>query len=77
MKHISFIEDYKFSTVLLGNDLPMPWSEVDWDTEESWPWTSAADDTPEALYSLWQDAVKRARASIAEVLATPSRCVRQ
>lgn len=68
VKHLAFLEDYEFSTMLLGRDLVSPWSEVDWEADEDWPWTSAAGDSPAVLYSLWQDGVTRARSSIAEAL---------
>ncbi|MBA2624057.1 MAG: DUF664 domain-containing protein [Acidimicrobiia bacterium] len=34
-----------------------------------WEWRSAAEDTPEQLHALWQDAVTRSRALVAEALA--------
>jgi hypothetical protein len=39
---------------------------VDWD----WDWHSAAEDSPEHLYELWQDAVTRSRSALREALAT-------
>jgi hypothetical protein len=42
---------------------------VDWDADPDWDWHSAAEDTPEQLYSLWQDAVARSRSLVAEALA--------
>jgi hypothetical protein len=42
---------------------------VDWDADPDWEWHSAADDTPEELLKLWQDAVARSRALVTEVLA--------
>jgi hypothetical protein len=69
VKHLAFVEDYKFSTMLLGHDLVAPWNEVDWENDGDWPWHSAAADSPEALYGLWHDAVMRSRASVAEALA--------
>jgi Protein of unknown function (DUF664) len=68
LKHLAFIEDFKFSTMLLGEDLVAPWNEVDWDNDGDWPWHSAADDSPEVLYGLWHDAVARSRASVARAL---------
>ncbi len=69
VKHLAFIEDFKFTTMLLGEDLVAPWDAVDWEHDAGWPWHSAADDSPEALYALWHDAVARSRASIAQALA--------
>ena len=33
-----------------------------WDGDDDWEFTSAADDTPEQLYALWDGAVERSRA---------------
>jgi hypothetical protein len=54
---------------LLGHDLPTPWDAVDWDSNPDWEWSSAADDSPEQLMSLWQESVERSRAAVAEALA--------
>lgn len=68
LKHLAFVEDYKFGTMLLGRDLPQPWADVDWEADQSFPWR-AEDDSPEYLYGLWHDAVGRARECIAEAVA--------
>lgn len=70
VKHLAFVEDYKFTTMLLGRDLVAPWNEVDWGTDEAWPWHSAAEDSPDGLYGLWRDAVARSRAAVAQALAS-------
>jgi hypothetical protein len=41
---------------------------VDWDADRDWDWHSAAEDTPEQLRSLWQDAVARSRSLVVEAL---------
>ena len=46
-----------------------PWDAVDWDADPDWEWRTAAEDTPEQLVALWQDAVARSRALVAEALA--------
>jgi hypothetical protein len=38
-------------------------------TGEDWEFTSAADDTPDQLYALWDDAVERSRARLDAALA--------
>ncbi|HVC74710.1 MAG TPA: DUF664 domain-containing protein, partial [Mycobacteriales bacterium] len=40
-----------------------------WDGSTDWDFTSAADDTPEQLYALWDGAVARSRARLAAALA--------
>ncbi|ASW54329.1 DinB family protein [Plantactinospora sp. KBS50] len=69
VKHLAFVEDLKFTTMLLGEDLVAPWNGVDWENDGDWPWHSAANDTPETLYGLWHDAVARSRASVAQAVA--------
>ncbi len=46
-----------------------PWDAIDWDADNDWEWHSAADDTPQQLMSLWEQAVERCRAAVAQVLA--------
>lgn len=46
-----------------------PWDTVDWDADSDWEWRSAAEDSPAQLMSLWQEAVGRSRALVAEALA--------
>jgi hypothetical protein len=69
LKHLAFVEDYTFTVKLAGRSPGSPWTEVDWASSPDWPWTSAADDPPEALYELWAAAVARSRARLAEALA--------
>ena len=69
LKHLALVEDDSFSSSLLGRDLGSPWDAVDWDADPDWEWRSAADDTPEQLMALWQEAVARSRAAVAEALA--------
>jgi hypothetical protein len=68
LKHLALIEDYYFSRKLLGRDPGPPWNAVDWDADPNWEWRTAADDTPEQLYQLWEGAVARSRAAMAEAL---------
>ena len=69
LKHLALIEDHYFSVRLLGREPAPPWDTVDWDADPDWEWHSAAEDTPEKLYSLWHDAVARSRSAVAEALA--------
>lgn len=69
LKHLAKVEDDYFSGRLLGRDPQPPWDTVDRDANPDWDWQSAAEDTPEQLMTLWQDAVARSRAAVAEVLA--------
>jgi hypothetical protein len=69
LKHLALTEDYKFSTCLLGREYGPPWDAVDWDADPDWEFHSAGDDSPEELMALWQAAVARSHAAVAEALA--------
>ena len=69
LKHLALVEDDYFSGRLLGRPPSPPWDTVDWDSDPDWEWRTAAEDSPEQLFDLWQDAVARSRAAVAEALA--------
>src|SRR6266508_3654797 len=70
LKHLANVEDYWFSVRLYGRDPSPPWDTVDWDADPDWDWHPAAEDTPEQLHALWQDAVARSRSLVADALAS-------
>ncbi len=57
LKHLAYVEQDWFSRELHGRDRQPPWDAVDWKADPDWEWHSAAEDTPEQLFALWQDAV--------------------
>ena len=69
LKHLALIEEEYFSRKLHGREFGPPWDTADWDADADWEWHSAAEDTPEELYALWDDAVNRSRAALTEALA--------
>lgn len=69
LKHLAWVEDYWFSRRLHGRDPYPPWDSVDWEADPDWEWHSAADDSFEQLFALWEGAVERARSRVAEALA--------
>jgi uncharacterized damage-inducible protein DinB len=69
LKHLAAVEDDVFSVKLHGNQPCPPWDTVDWDADMDWEWHSAAEDSPEQLMALWQEAVGRSRALVAEAVA--------
>jgi uncharacterized damage-inducible protein DinB len=79
LKHLALVEDWWFSQWLHGRDPVPPWDTVDWDADPDWDWHSAAEDSPERLHALWQDAMARSRSAVAEALADggPGRLARR
>jgi hypothetical protein len=69
LKHLAAVEDDQFAVKLHGRPRHAPFDTVDWDSDPDWEWHSAAQDSPEQLMSLWQDAVGRSRALVAEAIA--------
>jgi uncharacterized damage-inducible protein DinB len=69
LKHLALVEDGWFSRSLHGQERQPPWNTVDWEADPDWDWHSAAEDTPEELFGLWQEAVDRSRRLTAEALA--------
>jgi uncharacterized damage-inducible protein DinB len=69
LKHLALVEDHYFSEKLFGRPASPPFDAVDWDADRDWEWHSATHDEPLQLMALWQDAVDRSRAAVAEALA--------
>ncbi len=69
LKHLASVEDYTFTTKLKGEPIGAPWEATEWDGSNDWEFTSAAKDTPERLYALWDGAVERSRARLDATLA--------
>lgn len=63
LKHLALVETHWFSQVLWGEEMGAPWESGAEDPD--WEWTSAVDDTPEELRSLWEGAVARSRSAVA------------
>ena len=70
LKHLAFVEDLSSTLRLHGTAPGRPWQDVDWDAEPEWPFTSADDDAPEALYALYDGAVARARERVGAALGS-------
>jgi uncharacterized damage-inducible protein DinB len=69
LKHLAYVEDDWFSWSLHGQDRQAPWNTVDWKVDPDWEWRTAAEDSPEQLRDLWQNAVARSRTLLADALA--------
>ena len=70
IKHLAWVDDWT-AVRLHGRvqEMPAPWRTVDGDDYDTYPWRSAAADSPEELYQLWRAAAARCRAAVAEVIA--------
>ncbi|GAA4023433.1 DinB family protein [Allokutzneria multivorans] len=69
LKHLALVEEQAFTAKLSGTPLGAPWKTVDWAAEPDWDFTSAAGDSPDALYALWDGAVQQSRQRLAAALA--------
>src|SRR4051812_27375887 len=69
LKHMAYVEDNWFSQWLHGREREAPWDTVDWQADPDWEWHSAAQDTPEEVFAIWEDAVDRSRSRLADALA--------
>jgi len=69
VKHLALVESHWFEVVLAGGTLVPPFDTVDWEAAPDWEFDTAADDTPEQLMALFDDAVARADLSIDEAVA--------
>jgi hypothetical protein len=69
LKHLAFVEDFTFTVKLRGRSPGPPWETADWGAVENRDFVSAADDPPEQLYAIWEEAVARSRARLEATLA--------
>ncbi|MFE0601457.1 DUF664 domain-containing protein [Streptomyces sp. NPDC058892] len=70
LKRLAHTEDSHFARLWLGSPVGLPWDTLDWDDNPDWDYRSAAEDTPEQLHALWQEAVDRSRAIVDKALTT-------
>ncbi len=69
VKHLAFVEDRYTAEFFTDGPIAPPWTRDRFQADHEWDWHSAADDTPEQLYALWESAVARSRAAVAALLA--------
>jgi Protein of unknown function (DUF664) len=65
VKHLACDEDGWFHEVFAGNDMPEPWSSIDWEADPDWEWHSAIGEDPASLLDVWHTSVARAKAAVA------------
>ena len=68
LKHMALVEDWWLSVVLLDNPDAEPWQGLDWDADPDWEFRTAADDSPEELRRLLDEAIALADRNIRQVL---------
>lgn len=68
LKHLARAEDQMFGPKLSGVPMSEPWRSAPWEQEEDWDFTSAADDTPEDLYAIWDETIARSRIRLSEAM---------
>jgi uncharacterized damage-inducible protein DinB len=68
LKHMALVEDWWFSVVLLDNPDAEPWQGLDWDADPNWEFRTAADDSPEELRRLLDEAIATSDKNIRQVL---------
>jgi hypothetical protein len=68
LKHLALVEDYTFTAKLRGESPGEVWSDYDAEVDD-WDFVSAADETPEALYARYDEAVARSRSRLTSALA--------
>ena len=71
MKHLALVESSWFHEVFLGLPELEPWASVDWDADRDWEWRTAADDSPEELLRIFNEAVEASDRITDEALAGP------
>ena len=69
LKHLAWAEDLMFTRKLDGSPPSEPWAAADFERTPDWEFISAADDTPDSLYSLWDTTVERSRERLAGAIA--------
>jgi uncharacterized damage-inducible protein DinB len=69
LKHLALVEADWLAVRLGGQEYGHPWDAVDFDADPDWEWRTGALDAPEALYSLWREAVTRSRTVVDDVIS--------
>jgi hypothetical protein len=69
LKHLAFVEDFTFTFKMRGESPGAPWETIDWEAHPGWDFSSAADDSAEELYALYDAAVERAHKRFDDAVA--------
>jgi hypothetical protein len=69
LKHLARAEDDIFGPKLSGAPRSAPFDAADWHADPDWDFNSAATDTPEELYAIWDSTRQRSIARLQAALA--------
>lgn len=69
IKHLAGVEERIMALAITGQRPAPPWDALDPGEDPDFEWRTAADDSPEELYTLWSEAVARSRAATAAAMA--------
>ena len=69
LRHLSSVESGWFEEGFAGSPVLPPFDTVDWDADPDWEWHTAAEQTPEDLFALFDEARRRADAVLDAALA--------
>ena len=68
MKHLAIVDQSWFEDDFAGRGFMPPFDTADWEADRDWEWHSAADDTPEELLALFDEACRRSDTVLDEAL---------
>ena len=69
LKHMAYVEDDWSHRSILGVGKREPWASVDWKATPDWELESAADDSPDELFAIWERSVARSQEIIDTAIA--------
>ncbi len=64
--HSALVEDHWFQTIWLADNTIEPWASGDWDTDQDWEMTRAAQLTGDEIERQYQESVARSQLALAE-----------
>jgi hypothetical protein len=68
LKHLALVEEFQTTKKLRDEPMGEPWASMDWDGSDDWDFLSAADDSPDRLYELYDGAVRRSRRRLTDAI---------